>query len=123
MKKCGAITSGGQRCQRIINDSESYCFGHDPTRAEQRKQYAAKAAKAKNAGSELVQIKSRLRQLSEEVIEGKVPTAKASVAAQVLGYYLRATEVQMKLKAQEELEQRLAQLEASYGGGGSKGWR
>ena len=111
MKKCEAIASSGQRCQRLIKASESFCFSHDPLRAEERRRCASKAARAKNAGSELVQIKTRLKELSEDVVAGRLSTAKGSVAAQILGVYLRAVEQERKLKETQEFEERLAALE------------
>ena len=111
MKKCDAIKANGGRCERIVNNSQRYCYAHDPANAERRKQAASKAAKSKNAASELVQIKTRLKELSEDVVAGRLSTAKGSVAAQILGVYLRAVEQERKLKETQEFEERLAALE------------
>jgi hypothetical protein len=119
VKKCDAIKTNGGRCERIVSDSQRYCYAHDPANAERRKQAASRAAKSKNAASELVEIKARIRQLSDDVASGKLATAKGSVAGQLLGIYLKAIEQERKIKETQEFEERLAALEKatqhSYG--------
>jgi len=86
------------------------CWAHDPANAEQRRKAASKAGKTKPS-AELHQIKQRLRNIADEVLEGKITTAKASVAAQVLGVYLRAVEQERRQRELEELEARITVLE------------
>jgi hypothetical protein len=47
------------------------------------------------------------------VLSGEVDRADAAVAGQLLNYVLRGISVSLKVKEQEELEQRLEELEAS----------
>ena len=117
MKKCDAIKQDGGRCERLVGQSQSYCYSHDPNRAEERHQAASKAAKAKNAGSELVEIKARLKEIAEGVIEGTLQTGQGSVVSQIYGVLLRAIEQERKIKELDELEERLAALEHLQVGG------
>ena len=110
MVKCNAITSGGQRCQRLIGPAQQFCFSHDPDRAEERSQNASKAARAR-VGGELPTIKKDLRQLADDVLAGEVDKSRAAVAAQLYGVLLRAFQVEFKQKELEEFESRLEALE------------
>ena len=124
MKKCHAIKQDGGRCERIVGQSQNYCYSHDPNRAEERHQAASKAAKAKNAGSELVEIKARLKEIAEDVIDGTLQTGQGSVVSQIYGVLLRAIEQERKIKELEEFEARIEALEqAQQQGGGSRRWR
>ena len=112
-RKCQAIKSTGGRCERIVHGDATQCYSHDPARSEARKRAASKAARAKNSRNELVEIKQRLRQLSEDVASGKLATAKGSVAGQLLGIYIKAIEQERKIKETQEFEERLRALEES----------
>jgi hypothetical protein len=111
MAKCSAIKRDGKRCERIVSSSQEFCFSHDPDKAQQRSKAASKAASLKNAGSELVQVKARIRELSEAVIEGKVDRGRASVAFQGYGVLRGFLDLERKIKETEELEARLEKLE------------
>ena len=56
-------------------------------------------------------MKRQLRRLADDVLEGSVDKGIASVAAQVLGVYIRAVEQDRKVKETEELEERIEALE------------
>jgi hypothetical protein len=49
--------------------------------------------------------------LADDVLAGRVDRADASVAAQVLGVYIRATEQERKQREHEEFGERLARIE------------
>jgi len=99
------------------------CWAHDPAHAEQRRKAASKAGKTKPS-AEPHQIKRQLRNIADDVVEGKITTAKGSVAAQVLGVYLRAVEQERRQRELEEMEERIEALEqAQQQGGGSRRWR
>jgi hypothetical protein len=98
-----------------------YCYSHDADRAAERSRNASKAARVK--AGELPDVKAKLRQLADDVLSGEVDRASGSVAAQILGVYLRAVEIERKLRETGELEERLAQLEQSQErNGGSYRW-
>src|SRR5215213_1189553 len=56
-------------------------------------------------------IKKRLRQLADDVLEGSVDRSDAAVISQVLNIYLRAVSVELKVREQQELTERLEELE------------
>jgi hypothetical protein len=118
--RCKAIKRDGSRCSLPAARENGFCWAHDPANAEQRRRAASKAGKTKPS-AELHQIKRQLRNIADEVLEGEITTAKGSVAAQVLGVYLRAVEQERKNFETQELADRLEQLEAAYGGG-NKRW-
>jgi hypothetical protein len=57
------------------------------------------------------------------VLEGTVDKATGSVVAQILGVLIRGIEQERKIREQDELEARLAVLEARYRQqGGGRRW-
>jgi hypothetical protein len=118
MKRCAASKPNGEPCERIVGASQSYCFAHDPATAAQRSANASKAARAKPT-RELSAVKKRLRQLAEDVMSGRADRRDAAVAGQLLGTYLRALSVEIKLKEVLELEERIERLEEADQGDAS----
>ena len=110
MARCAGNKPTGEDCERIVGVSQQFCYAHDPSRSEQRRKAASKAGKTRTGG-ELPEVKNKLRQLADDVLAGRVSKGEGSVAAQILGVYLRACETELKIREQTELEQRLAALE------------
>jgi|SRR5215213_2768335 len=108
MPRCAGIKRDGGRCAAIVDGS--YCYQHDPARAQERKRNASRAAKSKPSW-ELAGIKQRLSDLAEDVLEGRQDKGVAAVASQVLNVYLRAVSVELKAREQLELIERLEALE------------
>jgi hypothetical protein len=108
--RCGGITRSGSRCQRSAEGPNGLCWAHDPTNAEKRRRLASKAGKSK-PDRELAGIKARLSDLADDVLEGRQGRGVAAVASQVLNVYLRAVSVELKVKEQAELLERLDALE------------
>jgi len=71
---------------------------------------ASRAGKSKPS-REIAGIKQRLSDLADDVLEGRQDKAVAAVASQVLNVYLRAISIEMKVKEQAELIERLESLE------------
>ena len=86
------------------------CWLHDPTRSEERRRAASRAGKAK-PNLEIADIKARLSDLAEDVLAGEVDRANAAVAGQLLNTYIRAVSVELKVREQQELIERLEELE------------
>jgi hypothetical protein len=85
---------------------------------------ASRAGKSKPS-RELFDIKRRLSDLADDVLEGRQDKAVAAVASQVLNVLLRAISVETKQKEQLELVGRLEALEEGLEQtrGGSRTWR
>jgi hypothetical protein len=110
MPRCAGIKRDGGRCTTIVPPPLIHCYQHDPDRAEERRLNASKAARARH-DPEVREIKRMLKDLYDGVLEGKVDRAAAAVANQVANTRLRAIEVERRIREQDELEERLDELE------------
>jgi hypothetical protein len=110
MPRCAGIKRDGGQCTAIVNGSQTYCYQHDPSRADERRRNASKAARAKPS-RELAEIKGKLSELADGVLEGAVERGTGAVVSQILNVLLRAVSVELKVREVEELEGRLEELE------------
>ena len=101
MGKCPGITRSGEACRGVVRPGDTYCVAHDPTRAEERKVAASKAGRIKHS-QEFREVKAQLRQLANDVLDGKQDKSRASVVAQVLGVWSRVSEAEARLRELEE---------------------
>ena len=122
MTKCSGITQSGAACRGIPIDGSAYCYAHHPDRIEERRRNGSKGGKRGGRGrpvTELQDVKRQLRKLAEDVMAGRAGRADAAVAGQLLGTFLRALGVEAKLREQEEILERIEQLEQAEQGGGT----
>jgi hypothetical protein len=110
MPRCQGFKPNSSPCERIVGASQSYCYSHDPSRAEERRRAASKAARSK-PNRELQHVKDRLSMLADGVLEGTVDKGKAAVVSQILNTYIRAVSVDLKATEQLEIVARLEALE------------
>jgi len=110
MPQCPAIKRDGGRCAVVVGESRTYCYQHDPANAEQRKRAASRGGKSK-PNRELADIKRRLSDLADAVLAGEVDRANAAVAGQLLNGVLRAVAVELRVREQLELIERVEELE------------
>jgi hypothetical protein len=101
--------------------SDGLCWAHDPKNAERRRRGQSRGGKSKPS-KELVSVKQRLSDLASDVLDGSVERGVAAVASQVLNVYLRAIELERKIRETEELEERLTALEKSAEATGGSRW-
>ena len=113
MRGCSAIKANGERCKGIAATGSDYCPAHDPARAEERSRMASRAAKSRLSSTmmDIPTIKSKLKDLYDAVLEGRVDRSAAAVANQIANTQLRAVEVERRVREQDELESRLDELE------------
>ena len=114
MARCAGITAAGDRCKAEAMPEAQWCWNHHPDYEQARRRRASKGGKRGGRGrpqAELSDIKRRLSDLADDVLEGRQDKAVAAVASQVLNVYLRALSVETKLKEQFELVERLESLE------------
>jgi hypothetical protein len=114
MPRCAGQKGDGTPCERIVGSSQEYCYAHDPSYAEDRKKAASKAARSpakSRSTTEIREIKGRLKDLYAAVLEGRAERAAAAVANQIANTQLRAIELERQVREQEELEERLDELE------------
>src|SRR5215213_3829043 len=114
MNRCLGTKRDNSPCTVSVEPPQTFCWWHDPANADARKQAAARGGKRAGRGrpqAELSDIKRRLSDLADDVLEGRQDKAVAAVASQVLNVLLRAISVETKLKEQLELVGRLEALE------------
>jgi hypothetical protein len=107
---CTATKRDGSPCTLPSTAPSGLCWAHDPANAERRRRGQSRGGKNKPS-RELSNIKGRLSDLADDVLEEKVDKSVAAVASQVLNVYLRAVSVELKVKEQAELIERLEALE------------
>jgi hypothetical protein len=110
MPRCSGSKPDGMPCERIVGASQEYCYRHDPARSSERHRAASRAAKSK-PNREIQDIKMRLSELAQDVLEGSVDKGRAAVVSQVLNTYLRAGTVELRVAEQLEIVGRLESLE------------
>jgi predicted RNA-binding Zn ribbon-like protein len=128
MSRCLGTKRDNSPCTVSVEPPQTFCWWHDPANADARKQAAARGGKRAGRGrpqAELSDIKRRLSDLADDVLEGRQDKGVAAVASQVLNVLLRAISVETKLKEQLELVERLESLEEGLeqSRGSSSGWR
>jgi hypothetical protein len=114
MARCSGIRADGGRCGAQAIRSSEYCVNHHPDYEEARRRRNSKGGRRGGRGrpqAELANIKGRLSDLADDVLEEKVDKGAAAVAGQLLNTYLRAVSVEMKLREVEELGRRMEELE------------
>ena len=114
MARCAAIKPNGERCKVDAMPGSDLCWSHDPDHAEERRRRASKGGKRGGRGrpqAELADIKRRLSDLADDVLERREDRADAAVVSQVLNVYLRAVSVELKVREQQEILERLEELE------------
>ncbi len=107
---CSATKRNGEPCTLPANGSGGLCWAHDPANAERRRRGQSKGGRSK-PNRELADIKTRLSELADDTLNGRVETNVAGVVSQVLNTYIRAISVELRVKEQLELEGRLEELE------------
>jgi hypothetical protein len=106
--RCSGIKRDGGRCTAVVEGE--FCYQHDPGRADERKRNASRAGKSRPS-RELADIKRRLSDLADDVLEDRQDRGNAAVAGQLLNTIIRAVSVELKAKEQLELIERLERLE------------
>jgi hypothetical protein len=108
--KCAGTKRDNSPCTATVEPPQRFCWWHDPANADKRRRAASKAGKSKPS-RELASIKTRLSDLADDVLADKVDKGVAAVASQVLNVYLRAMSVELRVREQMELIERLESLE------------
>jgi hypothetical protein len=115
MPRCIGKKADGSACERIVKASQRYCFAHDPSTAAQRKNNAAKAARAKakaRSGTlgEIDKTKGLVQGLIVRLLDGRVSRGEATAAFQGLNTLLRAIELERSVREVEVLEAEIKEL-------------
>jgi hypothetical protein len=109
-RQCSYIKPNGERCRGVAIRSSGLCAAHDPSTQAARRQGQRKGGR--NAGGTEVQaLKQLLEDLTDRVVEGTLESGRAAVAAQLVNTRIRLMEYARRAREQEELEERMAEIE------------
>ena len=115
MNRCVGTKRDNSPCTDTVEPPQTYCWWHDPKNAETRRRAASKGGKRAGRGrplAELADIKQRLSDLADDVLNDSVDKGKGAVASQILNVYLRAIEQERRVRELDEIAARLEELEA-----------
>jgi len=121
MARCVGYKRDGGRCTATVEPPQQYCWWHDPANAAQRKRAASKGGRSK-PNRELADIKRLVGGLVAGVLKGTTDRSDAAVCGQLLNTQIRAVAVELKVREQLELIERLEELEALLEHRGEGGW-
>lgn len=107
---CRSDKRDGSPCRAPATGSDGYCWAHDPANAEKRRRIASSGGRGRKNG-ELADLKRQVKDLAEDVLEGKADRGRAAVANQLFNTLIRAIEQERKLRELGELAERLEALE------------
>ncbi len=110
MPQCAGIKRDGGRCEVVVSGQQTYCYHHDPATAEKRKRVASKGGKSK-PNRELSDVKRLISALVTGVLRGTTDRADAAVCGQLLNTQIRAVAVELKVREQLDLIERVEELE------------
>jgi hypothetical protein len=116
MNRCPGTKRDNSPCTVMVETPQKYCWWHDPANAEARHQAAVRGGKRAGRGRpllELQDVKRRLSDLADAVLAGTVDKGVGAVTSQILNVYIRAVSVELQVREQLELIERLETLEAS----------
>lgn len=114
MDKCSGITQAGTACKGIPIDNSSFCYVHHPDHVQERQRYGSKGGKRGGRGrpvAELGALRDENADIRRRLLEGELQPGVAAVAIQSLNTDIRTVATILKAKEQEELEERLSELE------------
>jgi hypothetical protein len=116
MSRCQGIKRDGGRCTASVAPGVQWCFNYDPERAADRKRNASRAGKS-SGGREIRDLKRRISDLVDAVLEGSQDRGRAAVAIQGLNALRGVLELERKIRELDELEARIEALEQTREGG------
>jgi hypothetical protein len=119
--RCQGIKRDGGRCTLSVAPGVQWCFNHDPARAEERRRNASRAGKSAG-GREIRDLKRRILEVVDAVLEGGQDRGRAAVAIQGFNALRGVLDLELKVREQQELVERLEALEEQAHRGGNR-WR
>ena len=114
MARCGAIKPNGERCKGRAIEGAEWCWNHHPSHADERRRHGARGGKRGGRGrpiAELGTLRDENADIRQRLLEGELLPNVAAVAIQSLNCDIRAVATTLKAKEQEELVERLEDLE------------
>lgn len=109
--KCAGFKPDGTLCTATVKPGIRWCYGHDPERVEERIRNAARAGRTPQTMKEVRAVKTRLDDMTLQLLAGDMDRGVAAVVNQLSGTMLRAIELERRIKETDELERRVEDLE------------
>jgi hypothetical protein len=119
MAVCSGIKRDGSRCTATVEPPQQYCWWHDPANADKRRRAASKGGKG-GGSREVRDLKRRISEVVDAVLEGTQDRGRAAVAIQGFNALRSMLELERKIREQEEILERLEALERDDKEGGSR---
>ena len=113
---CSGIKRDGSRCSATVEPPQQYCWWHDPANADRRRRAASKGGKG-GGSREIRDLKRRISEVVDAVLEGSQDRGRAAVAIQGFNALRGVLELERKIREMEELETRIEALEQTQEGG------
>jgi hypothetical protein len=114
MSICSGIRADGGRCQAQAMRNSEWCINHHPDQAEVRRRRASKGGKRGGRGrpiAELGALRDENADIRSRLLEGELLPNVAAVAVQSINTDIRAVGATLKAREQEELVERVEELE------------
>lgn len=110
MPRCPGVKRDGGRCTVIVKPPQTHCYQHDPHRVEERRRNASRAGR-RSGSREVRDLKRRISEVVNGVLEGHLDRGRAAVAIQGLTALRGVLELERRIKEIEEIEERLDRVE------------
>ncbi len=114
MGPCRASKANGTACKGTATGSNGYCWAHNPENADKRRRMASHAARAR-PNREIKDLKKRIGEVVEAVLDGTQDRGRAAVAIQGFNSLRGVLELERKVRELDDLEARLERLEQADG--------
>jgi hypothetical protein len=114
-RRCEALKGDGSRCQARALEGSTWCYGHDPARAQQRSANARRGGRTGGRGrgglDDTAQAIRHTKGLVGRLMSGDVERGVATGCFMGLNTLARLLELQRSLHETQELEVRIESLE------------
>jgi hypothetical protein len=120
MNRCLGTKRDNSPCTVTVEPPQTYCWWHDPANADKRRRAASKGGKG-GGSREIRDLKKRISDVVDAVLEGSQDRGRAAVAIQGFNALRGVLELERKIRELDELEARIAALERTQEGGGRWG--
>src|SRR5215213_5016869 len=113
MSRCAGIRADGGRCKAEAMPEAEWCWNH-PDYEQARRRRASKGGKRRGRGrpiAELGSLRDENAQIRRRLLEGELLPNVAAVAVQSINTDIRAVGASLQAREQEEITERLAELE------------
>jgi hypothetical protein len=117
MPKCVATKKNKEPCSLEAVYSDNKCWAHSIHTEESRRQGNSRGGRNRAGNGELSEIKTRLKNLIDDVLTGAVERGPGAVAMQGYAVLLRAFEIERRVRESDEgcamMEESRNRLEAA----------